>query len=205
MDLENITRAINTLWQLFACVLIFLMHVGFTMVESGTVQRKSHQTIILMNVICPCISGLIWWAWGYKFAFGWDNQFSRAHWVLNFGFASLCASIVSGSIAERARVSSYGVFVVVMTGVIYPLLVSWTWGGGWLYKIGFYDYAGSGAVHLTGGVAGLVGAYVCGPRLGKFKPIRHEGDYDQVYFADNNNSENDEDFNGYRKVITNLK
>jgi ammonium transporter, Amt family len=85
---------------------------------------------------------------------------------------------VSGSIAERARVSSYGGFVVVMTGIIYPLLVSWTWGGGWLSKIGFYDFAGSGVVHLTGGVAGLVGAYVCGPRLGKFKSIRNEGDYD---------------------------
>ena len=199
----------NALWQLFACVMVFLMHVGFTMVESGTVQKKSHQTIILMNMMCPCICGLVWLAWGYIFAYGnygEDEEYSKGHWVLSFGFGSLCASIVSGSIAERARISTYFGFVIVMMGLIYPLLVSWTWGGGWLSKIGFYDHAGSGIVHLTGGVAGLVGTCVSGPRLGKFKPIRSDGDYDKEYFTNNEaDTLEDEDFNGYRKVITNLK
>ena len=158
-----------------------------------------------MNVLCPAIAGIIWWAWGYKLAYGFESEFSRGHWVLNFGFSSLCASIVSGSIAERTRVSSYGFFIIVMIGLIYPLLVSWTWAGGWLSKIGFYDFAGSGLVHLTGGVAGLVGSMVCGPRLGKFKPIRDDGDYDLVYFADDKSSEIEQDFNGYKTVIENLK
>ena len=83
--------------------------------------------------------------------------------------ASCTATIVSGSIAERVRVSAFFGHVVMMTGVIFPMIVSLTWGGGWLSKIGYYDYAGSSIVHLTGGVAGLTGASVVGPRLGMFK------------------------------------
>ena len=65
-----------------------------------------------------------------------------------------------------------------MTGIIYPIVVAWTWGVGWLTTMGFSDFAGSGVVHLTGGIAGLAGAVICGPRLGRFSSIRAGGDVD---------------------------
>mmetsp|Transcript_4543 Transcript_4543/g.7731 ORF Transcript_4543/g.7731 Transcript_4543/m.7731 type:complete len:142 (+) Transcript_4543:468-893(+) len=77
-----------------------------------------------------------------------------------------------------------------MTGFIYPTIVAWTWGEGWLFKLGFVDFAGSGVVHLTGGIAGLTSAYFCGPRLGRFKPIRAIGDVGQIKIDKNKKSRN---------------
>ena len=98
------------------------------------------------------------------------------HWFLSYVFASTSATIVSGSLAERGKINSYLVFSCIMTGLIFPIVSAWVWGGGFLKKLGFYDFAGSGVVHLTGGIAGLAAAVICGPRLGKFKSIREEGD-----------------------------
>ena len=89
-------------------------------------------------------------------------------WFLSFVFASTSATIVSGSLAERCKINSYLVFSFIMTGFIYPTVSAWVWGKGFLYKLGFSDFAGSGVVHLTGGVAGLAAAYIIGPRLGRF-------------------------------------
>lgn len=87
-------------------------------------------------------------------------------WIFQFAFASTATTIVSGSLAERTQLASYFVFSVFMTGFIYPVVIAWSWGGGWLSKQGFVDFAGSGNVHLVGGVAGLVGAVIVGPRHG---------------------------------------
>lgn len=79
---------------------------------------------------------------------------------------------MSGSVAERINVYCYIMFAFLMIGFIYPIIVAWTWGGGWLFEMGFDDFAGSGIVHMTGGIAGLAGATICGPRLGRFTDIR---------------------------------
>lgn len=100
-------------------------------------------------------------------------------WIFQFSFAATAATIVSGSLAERAQLPAYMAFSLIMTGLIYPVVVAWTWGGGWLGDIGangetkgYHDFAGCGIVHMTGGVAGLAGALIIGPRHGKEKPGR---------------------------------
>jgi len=101
-----------------------------------------------------------------------------ADWWFQYAFAATAATIVSGSVAERINVNCYIFFAYFMIGLIYPIIVAWTWGGGWLAKRGFDDFAGSGIVHMTGGIAGLVGASICGPRIGKYSDIRTGQDVD---------------------------
>jgi ammonium transporter, Amt family len=96
----------------------------------------------------------------------------HGHWFLQFALACTPAAIASGALAERMTLVNYLCFSLCMSGFCYPVIVAWTWGGGWISEMGYDDFAGSGIVHLTGGVAGLVGAIIAGPRLGKFKPIR---------------------------------
>ena len=139
---------------------------------------------MLKNCIDACIGGLVWYGWGYAFAYGNvdggfigtkyffivskndDQQFGS--WFFQFCFACTAASITSGSVAERINLFTYLCFSFYITSFIYPIIVAWTWGGGWLSKIGYQDFAGSGIVHLTGGAAGFMGAYFLGPRIGKF-------------------------------------
>ena len=92
-------------------------------------------------------------------------------WIFQFSFAATSATIVSGSLAERTQLPAYLAFSALMTGFIYPVVVAWTWGGGWLGAEGkgFHDAAGAGMVHLVGGFSGLIGAYMVGPRFGKEK------------------------------------
>ena len=134
------------------------------------------------------VGGLIWWAWGFAFAFGnVDGGFIgskyfvgmdiceeglNANWWFQYAFAMTAATIVSGSLAERVNIYCYVLFAFFMIGFIYPTVVAWTWGKGWLYIMGYKDFAGSGVVHITGGFAGLVGAIVTGPRIGRFQDIR---------------------------------
>jgi len=99
-------------------------------------------------------------------------------WFFTFVFASSACTIPSGSISERVDIRVYFFFVVLMAGVIYPFPVAWAWGSGWLYNLGFIDFAGSCLIHLSGGTAGLIAAIIAGPRLGRFKPIRDVGDLD---------------------------
>jgi Amt family ammonium transporter len=89
-------------------------------------------------------------------------------WFICNIFASNAATIVSGSLAERCKIKNYLLFSIFITGVIYPLVVAWTWGEGWLYQLGFRDFAGSSIVHLTGGISGLIGTIIIGPRHGRF-------------------------------------
>jgi len=95
-------------------------------------------------------------------------------WVFQFAFAATSTTIVSGSLAERTQLPSYLAFSCIMTSLIYPVVVCWTWGGGWLGDAndkgkGFHDFAGSGVIHMVGGSAGFVGAWILGPRHGKEK------------------------------------
>ena len=116
---------------------------------------------------------------GTRYYFGINMEGQYGKWFLSYVFASTSATIVSGSLAERSKIKSYLVFSFIMTGFIYPPIAALVWGKGLLYKLGFRDFAGSGVVHLTGGIAGLAAATICGPRLGKFRSIRDEGDHDK--------------------------
>lgn len=87
----------------------------------------------------------------------------------------MAATIVSGSLAERVNIMTYLAFSAFLIGFVYPVVVAWTWNEGWLYELGFLDLAGSGVVHLTGGAAGLTGAYLLGPRIGIYDPVSNRG------------------------------
>lgn len=165
------------------------MQAGFALLESGSVRFKNYQNILLKNLMDACIAGLVWWALGYGFAYGdakangfigtkyffgidLEKDDKLAAWFFQWAFAATAATIVSGSLAERVNINCYLLFSFVMTGFIYPVVCAWTWGEGWLYKMGFVDFAGSGIVHLTGGASGFVGAMIAGARLGRFEFIR---------------------------------
>jgi Amt family ammonium transporter len=172
-------------------VFIFMMHSGFAMVEVGSVREKNAHNILIKNLYVVCAGVVAFWLIGYGFAFGQTGEkggFIGTHgglfaasnfdheasdhflaWIFQFAFAGTAATIVSGSLAERCHLPTFLFFSALMTGFIYPVVVSWTWGGGWLSKQGFFDFAGSGVVHLVGGSSGLIGAYIIGPRHGKEK------------------------------------
>jgi ammonium transporter, Amt family len=169
-------------WTIFCGVIVFFMQTGFSFLESGSVRHKNYQNILLKNTIDFCACGIIWWGWGYGMAmsnvnggfvgkenfFGYDMDRKWGNWFLSYVFASNATTIVSGALAERCKILNYLIFAIVMTGFIYPVIVAWVWGEGWLHQMGFLDFAGSGVVHLTGGVSGLVGTCVIGARHGLF-------------------------------------
>jgi Amt family ammonium transporter len=180
---------VNTGWILISAMLVFFMQAGFAMLEVGSVRSKNAQNILLKNVLDVCVSGLCWILLGFGFAFGESagnfiggSKFGTViakddytNCFFQWAFASTAATIVSGSLAERTQFSAYVIYSIFITCFVYPVVVHWTWGGGWLTQLGFQDFAGSCIVHTVGGVAGLVGASVIGPRDGKFTAGReHE-------------------------------
>ncbi|EEG76126.1 ammonium transporter [Dethiobacter alkaliphilus] len=181
--------AIDTIWVLLAAFLVFLMQLGFAMVESGFTRAKNAGNIIMKNVMDFACGSLLYWSVGFALMFGVSRSgfiggsgfFALgefAHLDLNIPvpafllfqtmFAATAATIVSGAMAERTKFVSYLLYSVVITAVIYPVVGHWGWGGGWLEELGFVDFAGSTIVHSVGGWAALVGAAILGPRLGKF-------------------------------------
>ncbi|KAK9837144.1 hypothetical protein WJX81_005991 [Elliptochloris bilobata] len=174
---------------------IFLQQVGFAVLESGSVRAKNVRNILLHNIIDKLICGVCYWALGFAFAYGdtkWgiigtSNFFLGANfsrdtallWFTSFMFLLTATTVVSGSLAERAQFEAYVAYAPLMAVVVYPLVVHWAVNG-WLTtfapKCIYLDFAGGSTVHLLGGVAGLVGAWMTGPRLGRFngpevKPI----------------------------------
>ena len=180
---------LNTGWILMSAMLVFFMQAGFAMLEVGSVRSKNAQNILLKNVLDVCVSGLSWILLGFGFAFGessgnfiGSSKFGTvmktddyANCFFQWAFASTAATIVSGSLAERTQFNAYVIYSMFITCFLYPVVVHWTWGGGWLAQLGFQDFAGSCIVHTVGGVAGLFGAAVIGPRLGRYDSNReHE-------------------------------
>lgn len=183
MDITTLSGAVDSLWIMISGVLVFLMQAGFSLLEVGTIRAKNAQNILLKNFLDVCLGIIIWWLVGYGFAYGkssdefiGSSQFagngfegvSYRDWFFQMVFASTAATIVSGSLAERTQVMAYSLFSCFITGWIYPVVVHWTWGGGWLGQEGYLDFAGSGIVHMVGGVCGLCGAAIIGPRLDRF-------------------------------------
>lgn len=173
--------------QMFLFVMgsiVLFMQAGFALIEVGTVRAKNATSILIKNISDMCFGAMAFWLCGFAFAFGEGNPFigldhflaitlpKEEYSFLFFQgtFAATCATIVSGAIAERSDYNGYVIFSVLITGVVYPIQTHWCWGpSGWLTDNGFYDFAGSGVVHLAGGVCALVATYIIKPRIGKFK------------------------------------
>lgn len=183
----------NTFSFLFSGALVMFMAAGFAMLESGLVRSKNTATICLKNIVLFAVSGITFYAVGYNLMYmgvdggyigtflpwaaddaaaaGGDfsgNYSATSDWFFQMVFVATAASIVSGTMAERAKLWPFLAFVVLLTAFIYPIEGAWQWGGGWLSEAGFVDFAGSTIVHSTGGWAALMGAIILGPRIGKY-------------------------------------
>lgn len=187
MDISELAYSLDTVWVLLAAFLVFFMQAGFALVEAGFTQSKNAVNILMKNFADFTIASLVFFCVGYGIMFGAGNGFTGkelfflhglqndaipglAFFLFQTVFAGTTATIVSGAMAERTKFGSYLLASALMTACIYPIVGHWTWGGGWLSEIGFTDFAGSGVVHAVGGIAGLVGAILLGPRKGAFNP-----------------------------------
>ncbi|MFI3238489.1 MAG: ammonium transporter [Lachnospiraceae bacterium] len=172
-----------SIWFLIGAALVFFMQCGFTMVESGFTRAKNAGNIIMKNMMDFCLGTIAFFVIGYNIMLGdtiggfigWGlnpiGDFAGTDWsafVFNLVFCATAATIVSGAVAERTKFASYCIYSVILSALIYPIEAHWVWGGGWLAQMGFIDFAGSAAIHTVGGVAGLIGAIVLGPRIGKY-------------------------------------
>ena len=180
----------NTFSFLVHGFLVMLMALGFTCLEAGLVRTKNTATICLKNVALYSLAGIMFYLIGYGLMYNdvngyigsaalWnpeatvdsgDGYSKMSDWFFQMVFCATAMSIVSGTIAERIKLVPFLIFAIFLTGIIYPIQGSWTWGGGWLSEIGFSDFAGSTIVHSVGGWAALTGALIIGPRIGKYGP-----------------------------------
>jgi len=186
----------NNAWMMIAAALVFIMHLGFAMVESGLTRAKNTTNILFKNTFIICCGILTYFAVGFNLMYPGDfNGFlgfagfglaagfeegantaayadgGYTYWtdfLFQAMFAATAATIVSGAVAERIKLGSFMIFTTIFVALVYTIAGSWKWGGGFLDSAGFYDFAGSTLVHSVGGMAALVGAMVLGPRLGKY-------------------------------------
>ena len=187
----------NNTWMLVSTILVFIMHLGFASLEVGLTRAKNTVNILFKNVSILSIGIITYALCGFNlmypgefslgsfFGFGGFgiNQPEGAAGLVAYAdgaytyftdfifqamFAATAATIVSGAVAERIKLSSFLIFSLIYVAIIYPIAGSWDWGKGWLDQMGFYDFAGSTLVHSVGGWAALVGAYILGPRIGKY-------------------------------------
>ena len=177
----------NTLLFLICGFLVMFMAAGFAMLESGMVTSKSVSVICAKNIGLFSIAGIMFWLVGYNLAYGipeggyigtiipWSDSSAietgysdGSDWYFQMVFCATTVSIVSGAMAERIKLWPFFLFAAILAGILYPIVMGWQWGGGWLAELGFSDFAGSTLVHSTGGAAALAGAIIIGPRLGRF-------------------------------------
>lgn len=173
---------LDLLWIVISGILVFFMQAGFTLVETGFTRSKNAGNIIMKNLMDFCIGSLGFWAIGYTIMYGdtvgsligspslfFSDAANMHNLFFQTVFAATAATIVSGAIAERTKFTTYLIFSMIMTVVIYPISGHWVWQGeGWLTNLGFIDFAGSTVVHSVGGWAALVAAFLVGPRIGKY-------------------------------------
>lgn len=193
-QVSELTTYANALWVLVSAALVFFMHAGFALVESGFCRKKNAVMVLMKNFGVVAISSIVFYLVGYGIMFGEGNAFmGLASFFPNNGgadsdlppyvflffqlvFAATACTIVSGAIAERGRLTTFFLFNALVTMLIYPVVGHWVWGGGWLSTLhigareGFVDFAGSTVVHAVGGGMALAGALIIGPRLGKYQP-----------------------------------
>ena len=177
----------NTFLFLVCGFLVMFMAAGFAMLEAGSVTSKSVSVICAKNIGLFSIAGIMFWMVGYNLAYGipeggyigsftpWSDASSvdtgyadGSDWYFQMVFCATTVSIVSGTLAERIKLWPFFLFAAILSGIIYPIVMGWQWGGGWLAAAGFSDFAGSTLVHSTGGAAALAGAILLGARTGRF-------------------------------------
>jgi ammonium transporter, Amt family len=195
LDAAAVQANLDNVWVLLAGVLVIFMQAGFALVEAGFTRAKSVANIMMKNLIDFCAGAIAFFAFGYAFAFNGDTDgigkfIGSGDWFLGDGaftygtltptvyfifqvaFAATAATIVSGAMAERTKFPAYLAYSFVISLIIYPVVVRWVWGGGWLLQMDtpYHDFAGSSIVHMTGGVCAFWGAKLLGPRIGKYGP-----------------------------------
>ena len=184
--ISYVTDEVYGVWFLIGAALVFWMQAGFAMCEAGFTRAKNAGNIIMKNLMDFCIGTVMWFICGASLMLG-DNilngfaggfsfdvftsygSFDYSAFVFNLVFCATTATIVSGSMAERTKFSSYCIYSAVISAIIYPIEAHWTWGGGFLAQWGFHDYAGSNCIHMVGGICAFIGAWMLGPRIGKFE------------------------------------
>ena len=190
---QGLQTTLDNVWILVAATLVLFMQAGFSLVEAGMIRAKSVANVMMKNLMDLCLGALAFFAVGFAIAFGGDMSgigkfIGGSGWFLGEGsftygnltpftffvfqvaFVATAATIVSGGMAERTRFKSYAVYSIVISALIYPVVVRWQWGGGWLYQLStpYHDFAGSSIVHMTGGIAAFAGSRALGPRIGKY-------------------------------------
>ncbi|MBL8117558.1 MAG: ammonium transporter [Anaerolineae bacterium] len=190
-DITSIKIGIDTVWVLLTGFLVFIMQLGFAILETGMIRQTAAVNALLENFLEAGLGAIIWWAVGFGLAFGADNGSGLFGTTLffpgietadtiyygnisvltmfffQFAFAATASTITTGAMAERTDFIGNLIYTAVVIAIIYPIVVHWVWGGGWLFQQGFFDFAGSNVVHTVGGVIALVGAWMLGPRKGK--------------------------------------
>ena len=181
--------SVNTIWVLLGAALVFFMQAGFSLCEAGFTRAKNTGNILMKNLMDFCIGTPCFWLFGFGIMFGVGSSiigwldpgimkdYSHALpsgvplWafaIFQTVFCATSATIVSGSMAERTKFSAYCIYSAAISLFIYPISGHWIWGGGWLSQLGFHDFAGSTAVHMVGGICACIGAWMLGPRIGKY-------------------------------------
>ncbi|MDR2389380.1 MAG: ammonium transporter [Tannerellaceae bacterium] len=192
----DLALSLDTVWMLLAAMLVFFMQPGFAMVEAGFTRTKNTANILMKNMVDFSFGSLLFWAIGFGLMFGTGGFVGTPHFfsfdfidmelpkagflIFQTVFCATAATIVSGAMAERTKFSIYVIYTIFISVLIYPISGHWTWGGGWLmndaegsfmtttFGATFHDFAGSSIVHSVGGWVALAGAFVLGPRLGKY-------------------------------------
>ena len=187
---ESVTGEVFGVWFLIGAALVFFMQAGFAMVETGFTRAKNAGNIIMKNLMDFCIGTVVFVLLGFSLMMAEDyfmgiigvpnlqiltdfgaflENGSAPSFVFNLVFCATAATIVSGSMAERTKFISYCIYSGVISLFVYPVEAGWVWNSqGWLYTLGFHDFAGSAAIHSVGGLTALIGAIMVGPRLGKY-------------------------------------
>ena len=196
LNIADLARSLDTVWMLFAAMLVFFMQPGFALVEAGFTRTKNTANILMKNLLDFMLGSLLFWAIGFGVMFGagqfigapslFDHTFFATdlpvdgYLIFQTVFCATAATIVSGAMAERTKFSMYLAYTILISVLVYPVSGHWTWGGGWLmngeadsfmmrtFGTTFHDFAGSTVVHSVGGWMALVGAAIIGPRLGKY-------------------------------------
>lgn len=171
MSVTELSYALDTFYLLISAALVMWMAAGFSMLEAGLVRSKNTTEILVKNILLYAIACTSFLLIGYQLMYGQPEPGGHApaaNFFFQVVFVATAMSIVSGAVAERMKLTSFLLFTIILTAVIYPVEGNWTWGGGFLAKAGFIDFAGSGIVHMAGATAALAGVLLLGPRRGKY-------------------------------------
>jgi len=200
----DVAAGLDVFYLLFAAAFVFFMQAGFAMLCAGSVRQKNVKNIMLKNILDACGGALGFWSVGYAFAYGGSEKGKTAFignsgfflkdfssggdligWFFQFAFAATAATIVAGTVAERCKFEAYLCYSLMLTGFVYPVVVYSIWSpSGWISAFnsdpsvgpGMHDFAGSGVVHMTGGITALIAAKILGPRIGRF----HDADGNEL-------------------------